>query len=333
MDARANMYRQAAVTYGCILLWIFLSAVVILLNKYVLAYAGFPFPISLTLMHMAFCSLLSTILIKLGVTETASMDRSTYMQCVVPIAALFSGTLWLGNAAYLYLSVSFIQMLKAAMPVTVFLVGVGLGTEKFTLLYALNMVVVASGVCAASYGELNFVIMGVLVQSGSIVSESFRLALIQILLQKRGIKLNPITTLYYVAPACFCFLTIPFMFIELPKLYSSQDWRFSPGLLTLSATGAFALNMSVFLLIGKSSALTMNVAGVLKDWMLIFLSMFLYKSPVSSLQLIGYGVAFLGVVWYNYQKIQSMKAPVVEKQAEQIPLMETKVERSLNGSK
>ena len=31
---------------------------------------------------------------------------------MVPISALFSGTLWLGNAAYLYLSVAFIQMLK-----------------------------------------------------------------------------------------------------------------------------------------------------------------------------------------------------------------------------
>lgn len=31
---------------------------------------------------------------------------------VLPIAALFSGTLWMGNAAYLYLSVAFIQMLK-----------------------------------------------------------------------------------------------------------------------------------------------------------------------------------------------------------------------------
>jgi hypothetical protein len=36
---------------------------------------------------------------------------------VVPISALFSGTLWLGNAAYLYLSVAFIQMLKVrALP-------------------------------------------------------------------------------------------------------------------------------------------------------------------------------------------------------------------------
>lgn len=37
--------------------------------------------------------------------------------------ALFSGTLWFGNAAYTYLSVSFIQMLKALMPAAVFTCG------------------------------------------------------------------------------------------------------------------------------------------------------------------------------------------------------------------
>ncbi len=39
---------------------------------------------------------------------------------VVPIAALFSGTLWLGNAAYLYLSVAFIQMLKVSRSATAY---------------------------------------------------------------------------------------------------------------------------------------------------------------------------------------------------------------------
>lgn len=37
------------------------------------------------------------------------------------------------------------------------------------------------------------------------------------------------------------------------------------------------LNMAVFLLIGKTSALTMNVAGVVKDWILILLSYLIYK--------------------------------------------------------
>ena len=44
-----------------------------------------------------------------------------------------AGTLWLGNAAYLYLSVSFIQMLKALMPVAVFCTGCTFGIESFSV--------------------------------------------------------------------------------------------------------------------------------------------------------------------------------------------------------
>ena len=34
------------------------------------------------------------------------------------------------------------------------------------------------------------------------------------------------------------------------------------------------------------------------------------RSPVGQLQLMGYGVAFLGVCWYNYQKLQGARPPV-----------------------
>lgn len=37
----------------------------------------------------------------------------------MPIGVAFALVLWLGNAAYLYLSVSFIQMVKALMPMSV----------------------------------------------------------------------------------------------------------------------------------------------------------------------------------------------------------------------
>ncbi len=39
------------------------------------------------------------------------------------------------------------------MPVTVFLTGLLLGTERYSFRYALNLVVVAIGVGTASYGE------------------------------------------------------------------------------------------------------------------------------------------------------------------------------------
>ena len=46
------------------------------------------------------------------------------------------------------------------------------------------------------------------------------------------------------------------------------------------------------------------------------------RSPVSQLQLGGYGLAFVGVCWYNYQKLQGMKAAAsVAPPKEQEPLM------------
>lgn len=41
----------------------------------------------------------------------------------------------------------------------------------------------------------------------------------QLLLQRRGnLKLNSITTMYYVSPCCFVFLLLPWTFLEYPKL-------------------------------------------------------------------------------------------------------------------
>ena len=48
-----------------------------------------------------------------------------------------------------------------------------------------------------------------------------------------------------------------------------------------NAVAAFGLNMSVFMLIGKTSALTMNIAGVIKDWLLIGLSVLIFKAQVN----------------------------------------------------
>lgn len=51
----------------------------------------------------------------------------------------------------------------------------------------------------------------------------------------------------------------------------------------------------------------MNVCGVIKDWILIGLSVWIFHSHVTNVNLIGYIIAFLGVTWYNYQKVQDKK--------------------------
>lgn len=53
--------------------------------------------------------------------------------------------------------------------------------------------------------------------------------------------------------------------------------------------------LQVFLLIGRTSALTMSVGGMVKDWLLVGLGVAMYTSPVSRLNLQGYAVTFVSV--------------------------------------
>jgi len=298
---------EALWAYGYVALWISLSAGVIMYNKYVLAFFGFPFPVALTMIHMAFCSAAAFLLVRVFkvVKGVPNMTRDMYMSRIVPIAALFALTLWFSNTAYLYLSVAFIQMVKALMPGVVYVVACVMKVESFSRRTMLNMIMITVGVCIASYGELNFNWTGMSLLLASIVCEAVRVVSIQILLTSADIKLNSVTTLYYVSPACFVFLCAPFIVIELPKMMALEEsMDLNPAVLLSNAVCAFGLNMSVYLLIGKTSALTMNVAGVIKDWILIYISSLLFDAPISNTQLGGYMLAFLAVCYYNYVKLK-----------------------------
>jgi len=245
------------------------------------------------------------------------MSRDTYIRSVVPIGALYSLSLWLSNSAYIYLSVSFIQMLKALMPVAVYSIGVLLKKESFKSETMTNMLSISFGVAIAAYGEAKFDTWGVMLQLGAVAFEATRLVLIQILLTSKGINLNPITSLYYVAPCCLVFLFFPWIFVELPILRETSSFHFDFVIFGTNSVCAFALNLAVFLLVGKTSALTMNVAGVVKDWLLIAFSWSVIKDTVTPLNLFGYGLAFLGVAYYNHCKLQALKAKDAQKKVQQ----------------
>ena len=105
----------------------------------------------------------------------------------------------------------------------------------------------------------------------ALLFEAARLTLVQILMAGKGIKLNPLQSLYYVSPACLVCLLVPFVFVELEALQANPPVIY-PAIFLGNGLIAFSLNLAVFLLIGKTSALTMNIAGVIKDWALIFFS-------------------------------------------------------------
>ena len=200
--------------------WITISSAVVIYNKWILTVLKFPYPIALTMAHMALNTIFATIGVWSGLVplDKKSMSISAYIRGILPIAGLFSIVLWFGNTAYLYLSVSFIQMLKAIMPALVYVVSVSMGLTTFGAGKVLNILLICVGVAIASYGELLFNFTGFSLQITSSLAEALRLALLQILVQKLGLKLNPISTVYYIAPPCFLFLSVPFFLAELPQM-------------------------------------------------------------------------------------------------------------------
>ncbi|KAM7498520.1 hypothetical protein LguiA_022934 [Lonicera macranthoides] len=307
-DRMRKLGGEGVLTYAYIFLYIALSSGQIFFNKWVLSSKeiNFPYPLGLTLLHMVFSSVLCftlTKVLKIMKVEEG-MTAEIYATSVIPIGAMFAMTLWLGNTAYLYISVSFAQMLKAIMPVAVFILGVAAGLEVMNFRMLLIMSVISFGVLVASYGELDINWVGVVYQMGGVVGEALRLIFMEILVKRKGIKLNPISVMYYVSPCSALCLFIPWIFLEKPKM-DAQSWNFHPLVLTLNSLCTFALNLSVFLVISHTSALTIRVAGVVKDWVVVLLSALLFAdTKLTLINLFGYAIAIAGVAAYNNHKLK-----------------------------
>ncbi|KAF2267425.1 TPT-domain-containing protein [Lojkania enalia] len=283
--------------------WISLSSSVIVFNKWILDTAKFHYPIFLTTWHLAFATLMTQFLARfttiLDSRKKVPMTGRVYLRAIVPIGLFFSLSLICGNQTYLYLSVAFIQMLKATTPVAVLLATWSLGVAPPNMKTLGNVSFIVIGVIIASIGEIKFVMIGFLFQCGGIIFEAVRLVMVQRLLSSAEFKMDPLVSLYYYAPACAVMNGIVCLFTELPQMSLDDISRVGHFTLLANALVAFLLNVSVVFLIGKTSSLVLTLSGVLKDILLVFASMFLFGDPVTLLQAFGYSIALAGLIYYK----------------------------------
>jgi len=286
-----------------IALWIGLSSSVIIFNKWVLHSAEFKFPLFLTTWHMVFAAVVTQGLAKFSTVldsrHKVPMTPQLYMRAIVPIGLFFSFSLICGNVAYLYLSVSFIQMLKALNAVVTLLATWAFAISPPDMKKLVNVSAIVVGVVIASFGEIKFVMFGFLIQLAGIFFEAVRLVMVQRILSSPEFKMDPLVSLYYYAPACAAINGFFTLFIEIPKMGMDDIYRVGVFVLIANAAVAFMLNVSVVFLIGKTSAVVLTLSGVLKDILLVVASMVIFLDPVSGLQFFGYSIALGGLVYYK----------------------------------
>lgn len=161
------------------------------------------------------------------------------------------------------------------------------------------MSVIVVGVIIASYGELEFVWLGVILQIAGVAFEALRLTMVQRLLSSAEFKMDPLVSLYYFAPICALMNGVVALFWEVPRLTMADVDRVGLFYFFLNGLCAFGLNVSVVFLIGKTSSLVLTLCGVLKDVLLVVASMVIYGSQVTLTQFFGYSIALGGMVYYK----------------------------------
>ncbi|SPQ27625.1 48b86b1f-3b9d-47ef-8c76-4ab472be3150 [Thermothielavioides terrestris] len=283
--------------------WIALSSSVILFNKWILSTLQFHYPVILTTYHLTFATLMTQLLARyttlLDGRKTVKMTGRVYLRAIVPIGFFFSLSLICGNLTYLYLSVAFIQMIKATTPVAVLIASWALGVSQPSLKVFLNVSAIVVGVIIASVGEIKFVWIGFIYQLGGIIFEALRLTMVQRLLSSAEFKMDPLVSLYYFAPVCAAMNFVVALFWEVPKLSMEEVYHVGFFMFFLNGLCAFMLNVSVVFLIGKTSSLVLTLCGVLKDVLLVVASMIIWGTQVTGLQFFGYSIALAGMIYYK----------------------------------
>ncbi|KAI8890530.1 TPT-domain-containing protein [Backusella circina FSU 941] len=216
-------------------------------------------------------------------------------------------------------------MVKSSTPIWVLLFSFLFGFEKPRLLLITIIFVMVTGVVLTVEGETKFDTLGfTLVLTASVIS-GLRWSMTQLLLTSD--KLNsstPIETLYYLSPVMFITTFVLSLIYEKPFQQSQHFDTLthiieSLGLMSIGGFLAFAMTLAELYLIKSTNTITLSVAGISKEIVIITLSVLIYGDVLTPKNLLGLFVSIVGIIAYNYYKL-SKKQQTEKGQYQMIPL-------------
>ncbi|CAN8100457.1 unnamed protein product [Discula destructiva] len=295
---------------------------------------------TLTFLHLASTTILTQVLARTSPHLTRPSNPITgrlYLRAILPIGLLYTLSLICANMSYNALPLPIIQIAKALAPLTTLVMSWAASLTNPKVITLFTMGWIAAGVLIAGLGgDPIFMERGLWFCLGATAAECARLLIVERLLKeprrgrfpgagspvyldedvKRGptvtvgeTAMSPLAALCYFAPVCASLSGSMALAFEM-KTFRVEDVQRVGGLtLALSCFLACLLNVAGVLLISKSSALTVSLLGVLKSPIPILASLLIWKTSVSYIQMIGYGVSLCGM--FNHGFISEPLGPLV----------------------
>lgn len=285
------------------------STITVVSNKHLIKDAGFGNPIFVSSCGTIFAFVLSTILVHgkfVSVSEPKMTFKEWFKVCV-PVGFFSSITLACANIVYVYLSLSFVQMLKAFVPVVTYITHVFVGTDKYNSDFTVSLLAMVIGgmMCMNVSGKAT--VIGVCVMFGSHFAEAIRTVGAQWLLVNR--KFGVIESMYYFAPATVVF------FIPLVVYFEGSSLQ-APGissiankywyLFVVSSSWGCLVNACGLGVVKNIGAVWFKGINNIKNILLLFFGILVYGDVVTVLQAFGYALSLAGFGRYTYVKNTQM---------------------------
>lgn len=293
--------------------YIFVSALLIQFNKYLMHKDRFPYAVALSACHMAMTLFWSIFLFWMKPSMYSAMPqtegrRTSLLRWFLPLGWLFAIGLIGSNKAYQYCNVAFLQFMKEANVVVVFALGSLIGLQQCTRSRFVVLVWILFGACMAIRGEVQFVWFGFVVQTISQLGECGKTVLGEWIMRESSLKLDPLTYTMFMSPVCLSILVVmtALTWEHEITVRLAQWWH----LLLPNACLAFLLNVMVAMIIKECNAVSFMLIGLVKDMVIVLASVLLFGELVVREQLYGFAVCLGGILFWSYMRIEP-KSPIV----------------------
>ncbi|XP_021891437.1 nucleotide-sugar uncharacterized transporter 1 [Carica papaya] len=277
---------------------------IIFMNKWVLKYVGFQFPVFLTFIHYIVSWFLMAILNSFSLLPASPSSKSTRLS-LFTLGFVMSLSTGLANVSLKYNSVGFYQMAKIAVTPSIVLAEFLCYRKRVSFSKVVALTVVSIGVAVATVTDLQFSLFGGCVALAWIIPSAVNKILWANMQQREN--WTALALMWKTTPITLLFLVSMIPFLDPPGAFSFH-WNVSNTLaILMSAVLGFFLQWSGALALGATSAITHVVLGQFKTCIVLLGNYYIFASNPGATSICGAFVAIGGMSFYTYLNINNTK--------------------------
>mmetsp|Transcript_18365 Transcript_18365/g.21146 ORF Transcript_18365/g.21146 Transcript_18365/m.21146 type:complete len:309 (+) Transcript_18365:39-965(+) len=288
--------------------YLFLNAAssigIVFTNKVVFQTYHFRYGTLLTLIHFVVTFLGLELCRRFGLFER---KKDVDLMKVVPLCVSFCGFVVLTNISLLYNSVGFYQLMKVLTTPLIVVIQTLFYAETFSMKVKLSLALTCVGVAIATVTDTQANTVGTIFALSALVITS--MYQIWVGTKQKELDCSGYQLLYLQAPMSALLLipVVPLMDDSLADLIMHPPSQGAIIAILMSSVLAFLVNLSIFLVIGKTSPVTYNVLGHFKLTIILTLGFVAFDAPIDAKNVSGILVTLAGVIWYTHLKQNGSK--------------------------